>query len=39
MYTQDINESAIFRFLQRLSIILGFRRDCPLPAETIVHGK
>ena len=27
--TQSINESACFRFLQRLSFIFGFRRDCP----------
>ena len=27
--TQAINESATFRFLQRLSVIFGFRRDCP----------
>ena len=27
--TQVINESANFRFLQRLSVIFGFRRDCP----------
>ena len=27
--SQGINESANFRFLQRLSIIFGFRRDCP----------
>ena len=26
---QGINESANFRFLQRLSVIFGFRRDCP----------
>ena len=26
--TQGINESASFRFLQRLSIIFGFRQDC-----------
>ena len=29
VYTQGINESANFRFLQRLSVIFGFRRDCP----------
>ena len=28
--TQGINESANFRFLQRLSVIFGFRPDCPL---------
>ena len=27
--TQGINESANFRFLQRLSVIVGFRRDRP----------
>ena len=27
--SQGINESANFRFLQRLSVIFGFRRDCP----------
>ena len=40
--TQDINESANFRSLQRLSIIFGFRqtvRDLLLPAETTVHEK
>ena len=26
---QGINEAAIFRFLQRLSVIFGFCRDCP----------
>ena len=26
--SQGINESASFRFLQRLSVIFGFRRDC-----------
>ena len=26
---QGISESANFRFLQRLSVIFGFRRDCP----------
>ena len=26
---QSINESANFRFLQRLSVIFGFHRDCP----------
>ena len=25
---QGINESANFRFLQRLSVIFGFRREC-----------
>ena len=38
---QGINESANFRFLQRLSVIFGFRRDCVrdllLPVETTVH--
>ena len=35
--TQGINESANFRFLQRLSVIFGFCRDCHLllPAETL----
>ena len=28
-YTQGINESANFRFLQRLSVIFGFRWVCP----------
>ena len=27
--TQGINESANFRFLQRLFVIFGLRRDCP----------
>ena len=27
--SQGINESANFRFLQRLSVIFSFRRDCP----------
>ena len=27
-YSQGINESANFGFLQRLSVIFGFRRDC-----------
>ena len=27
--SQGINESANFRFLQRQSVIFGFRRDCP----------
>ena len=27
--SQGINESANFRFLQRLSVIFGFRRNCP----------
>ena len=26
---QGINDSANFRFLQRLSVIFGFRSDCP----------
>ena len=26
---QGINRSANFRFLQRLAVIFGFRRDCP----------
>ena len=29
--TKGINDSANFRYLQRLSVIFGFRRDCPLP--------
>ena len=28
-YPQGLNDSANVRFLQRLSIIFGFRRDCP----------
>ena len=28
-FPQGINESANFRFLQRLSVIFGFRQDCP----------
>ena len=42
LWSQGINESADFRFQQRLSVIFGFRRDCPrslVPAETIVLGK
>ena len=40
-YSQGINESANLRFLQRLSVIFGFRRDRDLllPAETVVLGK
>ena len=29
-FSQGINQSASFRFLPRLSVIFGFRRDCPL---------
>ena len=39
--TQGKNESANFRFLQRLSVIFGIRRDCRdllLPAETVMLG-
>ena len=32
---QGINESANLRFLQRLSIIFGFRRDCPCRNQEI----
>ena len=28
-WSQSINESTNFRFLHRLSVIFGFRRDCP----------
>ena len=28
LYSQGINESANFRFLQRLSVIFGFHGDC-----------
>ena len=41
-YTQGINESANFRFLQRLSVIFCFAEtvhDLLLPAETTVHKK
>ena len=39
---QGVNKSANFRFLQRLSVIFGFRQDFHdllLPAETTVHEK
>ena len=41
-FSQDINESANIRFLQRLSVIFCFHqdfRDLVLPAETVVLGK
>ena len=33
---QSVNSSASFRFLLRLSVIFGFRRDLLLPARTVV---
>ena len=39
---QGINESAKFRYLQRLSVIFGFRRYCPqslASCETVVLSK
>ena len=40
-YSQGINESLNLRFLQRLSVTFGLRRDRGLflPAETVVLGK
>ena len=35
--SQSIIESAKFRFLQRLSVIFGFRRDCPWSLASCQH--
>ena len=42
IHAHRINKSASFRFLQRLSVILGFRRDFRellLPVETVIRDK
>ena len=39
MRSQGINESANFRFLQRLSVIFGFHGDCPDFLLPVVLGK